>query len=417
MNAPANTSVDNNEKIVNRQTFDEVMVPVFAPNAFIPVRGSGLDLWDQDGKHYLDLTGGIAVSGLGHAPAELVEALTDQARKLWHVSNYFTNEPVLKLAKALTEATFAEKVFFCNSGGEANEAAFKLARKWAHNHFGAKKSRIVSCLHSFHGRTLFTVTVGGQSKYTEGFEPLPQQIDHIPFNDIEAARAAIGDDVCAVVVEPVQGEGGILPASPEYLKALRQICDDKNALLIFDEIQCGMGRTGDLFAYMGYGVTPDIMTSAKALGNGFPIAAMLTTTKIASAFSVGSHGTTYGGNPLAAAVAYKALEIINKPEFLSRITEAGNKLKASLERVVADYPDVFAGVRGKGLMLGLVMSDKYHGKAAEITAAAAQQGLLLLLAGYDVIRYVPALVIKDEHIVQGEKLLRQALDTWLKASA
>lgn len=417
MNAPANTSVDNNEKIVNRQTFDEVMVPVFAPNAFIPVRGSGLDLWDQEGKHYLDLTGGIAVSGLGHAPAELVEALTDQAKKLWHVSNYFTNEPVLKLAKALTEATFAEKVFFCNSGGEANEAAFKLARKWAHNHFGAKKSRIVSCLHSFHGRTLFTVTVGGQSKYTEGFEPLPQQIDHIPFNDIEAARAAIGDDVCAVVVEPVQGEGGILPASPEYLKALRQICNEKNALLIFDEIQCGMGRTGDLFAYMGYGVTPDIMTSAKALGNGFPIAAMLTTTEIASAFSVGSHGTTYGGNPLAAAVAYKALEIINKPEFLSRITEAGNKLKASLERVVADYPDVFAGVRGKGLMLGLVMSDKYHGKAAEITAAAAQQGLLLLLAGYDVIRYVPALVIKDEHIVQGEKLLRQALDTWLKASA
>ena len=417
MDAPVNTSVDNNEKTVNRQTFDEVMVPVFAPNAFIPVRGSGLDLWDQDGKHYLDLTGGIAVSGLGHAPAELVEALTDQAKKLWHVSNYFTNEPVLKLAKALTDATFAEKVFFCNSGGEANEAAFKLARKWAHNHFGAKKSRIVSCLHSFHGRTLFTVTVGGQSKYTEGFEPLPQQIDHIPFNDIEAARAAIGDDVCAVVVEPVQGEGGILPASSGYLKALRQICNEKNALLIFDEIQCGMGRTGDLFAYMGYGVTPDIMTSAKALGNGFPIAAMLTTTEIASAFSVGSHGTTYGGNPLAAAVACKVLEIINTPEFLSRIADAGNKLKASLESVVADYPDVFAGVRGKGLMLGLVMSDKYHGKAPEITGAAAQQGLLLLLAGYDVIRYVPALVIRDEDIVQGEKLLRQSLDAWLKFSA
>lgn len=415
MNTPANTSV--NDKAVNRQTFDEVMVPVFAPYAFIPVRGSGLDLWDQEGKHYLDLTGGIAVSGLGHAPAELVEALTDQAKKLWHVSNYFTNEPVLKLAKALTEATFAEKVFFCNSGGEANEAAFKLARKWAHNHFGANKNRIVSCFHSFHGRTLFTVTVGGQSKYTEGFEPLPQQIDHIPFNDIEAARAAIGDDVCAVVVEPVQGEGGILPASAEYLKTLRQICNEKNALLIFDEIQCGMGRTGDLFAYMGYGVTPDIMTSAKALGNGFPIAAMLTTTDIANAFSVGSHGTTYGGNPLAAAVASKALEVINTPEFLSRVVDAGNKLKASLERVVADYPDVFAGVRGKGLMLGLVMADKYHGKAAEITAAAAKEGLLLLLAGYDVIRYVPALVIKDEHIEQGEKLLRQSIDVWLKASA
>lgn len=417
MNAPSNTSADNNDKTVSRQTFDEVMVPVFAPNAFIPVRGSGLDLWDQNGKHYLDLTGGIAVSGLGHAPAELVEALTDQAKKLWHVSNYFTNEPVLKLAKALTEATFAEKVFFCNSGGEANEAAFKLARKWAHNRFGANKNRIVSCFHSFHGRTLFTVTVGGQSKYTEGFEPLPQQIDHIPFNDIDAARAAIGDDVCAVVVEPVQGEGGILPASVEYLKTLRQLCHEKNALLIFDEIQCGMGRTGDLFAYMGYGVTPDIMTSAKALGNGFPIAAMLTTSDIASAFSVGSHGTTYGGNPLAAAVACKVMEIINTPEFLARVVEAGNKLKASLERVAADYPDVFAGVRGKGLMLGLVMSDKYHGKAAEITGAAAKEGLLLLLAGYDVIRYVPALVIKDEHIVQGEKLLRLAVDSWLKASA
>lgn len=416
MNVPANTSVDNNDKTVNRQTFDEVMVPVFAPNAFIPVRGSGLDLWDQDGKHYLDLTGGIAVSGLGHAPEELVEVLTDQAKKLWHVSNYFTNEPVLKLAKALTAATFAEKVFFCNSGGEANEAAFKLARKWAHDHFGAKKNRIVSCFHSFHGRTLFTVTVGGQSKYTEGFEPLPQQIDHIPFNDIDAARAAIGDDVCAVVVEPVQGEGGILPASVEYLKALRQLCNEKNALLIFDEIQCGMGRTGNLFAYMGYGVTPDILTSAKALGNGFPIAAMLTTSGIASSFSVGSHGTTYGGNPLAAAVACKVVETINTPEFLARVADAGNKLRASLQSVAADYPDVFAQVRGKGLMLGLVMSDKYHGKAGEITATAAKQGLLLLLAGYDVIRFVPALVIKDEHIEQGEKLLRQSVDAWLKAS-
>ncbi len=416
MNAPANATVDSSDKTVNRQTFDEVMVPVFAPNAFIPVRGSGLDLWDQDGKHYLDLTGGIAVSGLGHVPAELVEALTDQAKKLWHVSNYFTNEPVLKLAKALTAATFAEKVFFCNSGGEANEAAFKLARKWGHMHFGPQKNRIVSCFHSFHGRTLFTVTVGGQSKYTEGFEPLPPQIDHIPFNDIDAARAAIGDDVCAVVVEPVQGEGGILPASVEYLKTLRQICDEKNALLIFDEIQCGMGRTGDLFAYMGYGVTPDIMTSAKALGNGFPIAAMLTTSDIAKSFSVGSHGTTYGGNPLAAAVACKVIEIINTPEFLSRVVDAGKKLKASLERVVADYPEVFAGVRGKGLMLGLVMSDQYRDRAAEITSAAANAGLLLLLAGYSVIRYVPALTISDEHIEQGEKLLRQAVKTWLKAA-
>ncbi len=406
--------IGKNDEPVTRQTFDDVMVPVFAPASFVPVRGSGLDLWDQNGKHYLDLTGGIAVSGLGHTPPEIVDALVEQAKKLWHVSNYFTNEPVLKLARALADATFAEKVFFCNSGGEANEAAFKLARKWAHDHFGEKKNRIVSCYHSFHGRTLFTVTVGGQSKYTEGFEPLPPRIDHIPFNDIEAARAAIDDDVCAVVVEPVQGEGGILPADPDYLRSLRQLCNEKNALLVFDEIQCGMGRTGTLFAYMGYGVVPDIMTSAKALGNGFPIAAMLTTSEIARSFSVGSHGTTYGGNPLAAAVACKVFETINRPEFLQRVVEAGEKLKFSLERVAADYPDVFSGVRGKGLMLGLVMSDKYQGRAKEITSAAEKQGLLLLLAGYDVIRYVPALVVSDEHIEQGEALLRKAIDSWLE---
>ena len=406
--------IGKNDEPVTRQTFDDVMVPVFAPASFVPVRGSGLDLWDQNGKHYLDLTGGIAVSGLGHTPPEIVDALVEQAKKLWHVSNYFTNEPVLKLARALTDATFAEKVFFCNSGGEANEAAFKLARKWAHDHFGEKKNRIVSCYHSFHGRTLFTVTVGGQSKYTEGFEPLPPRIDHIPFNDIEAARAAIDDDVCAVVVEPVQGEGGILPADPDYLRSLRQLCNEKNALLVFDEIQCGMGRTGTLFAYMGYGVVPDIMTSAKALGNGFPIAAMLTTSEIARSFSVGSHGTTYGGNPLAAAVACKVFETINRPEFLQRVVEAGEKLKFSLERVAADYPDVFSGVRGKGLMLGLVMSDKYQGRAKEITAAAEKQGLLLLLAGYDVIRYVPALVVSYEQIEQGEALLRKAIDSWLE---
>lgn len=410
----ANTTTGKIDEPVTRQTFDDVMVPVFAPASFIPVRGSGLALWDQSGKQYLDLTGGIAVLGLGHTPPEIVDALVEQARNLWHVSNYYTNEPVLKLARALTEATFAEKVFFCNSGGEANEAAFKLARKWAHDHFGPKKNRIVSCFHSFHGRTLFTVSVGGQEKYTKGFEPLPPQIDHIPFNDIEAARAAIGDDVCAVVVEPVQGEGGILPADPAYLKALRQLCDEKNALLIFDEIQCGMGRTGTLFAYMDYGVVPDIMTSAKALGNGFPIAAMLTTTEIAKSFSVGAHGTTYGGNPLAAAVACKVLEIINKPAFLARVVEAGQKLRESLERIAADYQDVFAGVRGKGLMLGMVMSEKYQGRAGEITQAAQQQGLLLLLAGYDVIRFVPALIVSDEHIRQGEKLLRQAIDIWLR---
>ncbi len=402
------------ESGVTRQTFDDVMVPVFAPASFIPVRAKGLEVWDQSGKRYLDLSAGIAVMALGHCPDEVVGALTEQAKNLWHISNYFTNEPVLKLARKLVNATFADKAFFCNSGGEANEAAFKLARKWAHVNYGPDKNRIVSCFHAFHGRTLFTVSVGGQEKYTAGFEPLPQKIDHIVFNDIDAAKAAIGDDVCAVVVEPVQGEGGIIPADPAYLKALRELCDQHNALLIFDEVQCGLGRTGSLFAYMDYGVEPDILTSAKALGNGFPIAAMLTTDRVAKVFTPGSHGSTYGGNPLGAAVANAVFDILSQPAFLANVVEKGKKLRASLERVAADYPDVFSGVRGSGLMLGLVMSEKYHARAAEITAEAQEQGLLILLAGYDVIRYVPALVIEDKHIEEGEKLFRQSIEAWLK---
>lgn len=398
---------------VTRDTFDDVIVPTYAPSTFIPVRASGLDLWDQEGKQYLDLTGGIAVSSLGHAHPRLVETLQKQAQTLWHVSNYYTNEPVLRLAQMLTDATFADKAFFCNSGAEANEAALKLARKWASSKYGPKKARIVSFINSFHGRTLFTVSVGGQPKYSDGFGPLPEMIDHIPYNDIEAARAAIGDDVCAVIVEPVQGEGGVLPADPEFLKTLRELCNKHQALLIFDEIQSGIGRTGTLFAYMDYGVTPDILTSAKALGNGFPIGAMLTTQDIASVFTVGTHGTTYGGNPLAASVACQVIDIINQPAFLSQVDLAAKQLKDMLERLVQDYPKVFSMVRGKGLMLGLVMTAAYQGRAKEVTAAAEKNGLLLLLAGLDVIRFVPPLIIKDEHIQQAEKRLRKSLDDWL----
>jgi len=400
---------------VTRKTFDEVIVPTYAPSALVPVRASGLDLWGQDGKHYLDFTAGIAVTGLGHANPAIVAALQRQAEKLWHVGNGYTNEPVLRLACALTEATFADRAFFCNSGAEANEAAFKLARKYAHGKFGAGKSRIVSCFNSFHGRTLFTVSVGGQSKYTEGFEPLPPSIDHIAFNDIDAARAAIGPDVCAVVVEPVQGEGGVMPADAAYLKALRELCDANNALLIFDEVQCGMGRTGDLFAYMGYGVTPDIMTVAKALGNGYPVGAMLTTNEIAAAFTVGAHGTTYGGNPLASAVALEVLSTINTPAFLARVKQASATLKLALDQIQAEYPHVFAEVRGKGLMIGMVLKADYAGRAKEITKAAEAQGLMLLIAGPDVVRLLPALVVSDAQIAEFDRLLRLALDQFLAA--
>jgi succinylornithine transaminase family protein len=401
---------------VNRQTFDEVMVPTYAPSMMLPVRAHGLDLWDQEGRQYLDFTAGIGVTGLGHCHPLVVEALRTQAEKLWHVGNGYTNEPVLQLARAMTEATFAERAFFANSGAEANEAAFKLARKHAHTKFGAHKSRIVSCVNSFHGRTLFTVSIGGQPKYTEGYEPLPPDLTHIPFNDIEAARAAITDDVCAVVVEPVQGEGGVVPATPEYLQALRELCDATGALLIFDEVQCGMGRTGQLFAYMGYGIVPDILTSAKALGNGYPVGAMLTTQAIASAFSVGAHGTTYGGNPLAATVALRVLQIINTPAFLARVKQASARLTQELEAIMRDYPHLFEQVRGSGLMLGMVLAEGYRGKAKDIVKSAEAQGLMLLIAGPDVLRLLPALVVTDQQIGEAMARLRRALDALPLAS-
>ena len=413
MNAKLDSTVT--ARPVTRETFDQVLVPTYAPAAMVPVRASGLDLWDQSGKHYLDFTSGIAVTSLGHCNPALVDVLTKQINSLWHLGNGYTNEPVLRLALALTEATFADRAFFCNSGAEANEAALKLARKYAHTKFGAHKSRIISCFSSFHGRTLFTVSVGGQAKYTEGFEPLPPSIDHIAFNDIEAARAAIGDDVCAVIVEPVQGEGGVVPGNPEFLKELRALCDKTGALLIFDEVQSGMGRTGALFAYMGYGVTPDILTAAKALGNGYPIGAMLTTNELAQTLAVGTHGTTYGGNPLAATVALTVLETINTPAFLARVKEASVNTIAMLQGLITDYPQVFSAVRGSGLLLGLVVSDAYKGRAKDIQKAAEAQGLMVLIAGMDVVRLAPALIVSDEQITEAGRLLRAAIDGMLKA--
>ncbi|EGF31561.1 Succinylornithine transaminase [Oxalobacteraceae bacterium IMCC9480] len=395
---------------VTRQTFDAVMVPTYAPTTMVPVRGLGLDVWDQTGKQYLDFTAGIAVTSLGHAHPAIVAALVQQAGQLWHLGNGYTNEPVLRLARALTEATFADRAFFCNSGAEANEAAFKLARKYAHEKSGPQRSRIVSCVNAFHGRTLFTVSVGGQPKYTEGFAPLPGGLTHIPFNDIDAARAAAGDDVCAFVVEPVQGEGGVMPATAAYLQALRALCDETGALLIFDEVQCGVGRTGALYAYMNYGVVPDMLTTAKALGNGYPIGAMLTTSAIAAHFGPGAHGTTYGGNPLACAVALAVLETINTPAFLSRVNEAAALLRSTLNTIASDYPQVFSGVRGSGLMLGMVLAEGWRGRAKEISKAAETEGLMVLIAGMDVLRFLPALTVSDIQIAQAGQLLRRALD-------
>ncbi|OED43364.1 acetylornithine aminotransferase [Endozoicomonas sp. (ex Bugula neritina AB1)] len=396
------------EHSVDRSTFDQVMVPNYAPQSMIPVRGEGSRIWDQEGREYLDFAGGIAVNALGHCHPELVKSLKEQSDKLWHLSNVYTNEPALALAQELIDHTFAEKVFFCNSGGEANEAAFKLVRKFAFDNFGPEKHEIISFEKSFHGRTLFTVTVGGQKKYREGFEPVPGGITHTPFNDLEALKNIISNRTCAVVIEPIQGEGGVLPADIDFLKGVRTLCDQHNALLVFDEIQTGVGRTGDLYAYMGMGVTPDILTSAKALGGGMPIGAMLTTTKIAKSLGFGTHGSTYGGNPLACAVSHTAVKLINTPEVLDGIKHKHQIFRERLDDINHKH-NIFADVRGKGLLIGAELTEPFHGRGKDFLAAAAKEGLMLLIAGPNVLRFAPALVISDEDIHEGMNRLERAI--------
>ena len=393
---------------VGRADFDRVMVPNYAPVDMVPVRGQGSRLWDQQGREYIDLAGGIAVNSLGHAHPELVEVLTRQAQTLWHVSNIMTNEPALRLASKLVAATFADRVLFVNSGAEANESAFKLARRWAHDNVGADKHEIIACSNSFHGRTLFTVSVGGQPKYSQGFGPAISGISHVPYNDIAALEAQISARTCAVVLEPVQGEGGVIPADSEYLQAVRALCDKHNALLIYDEVQTGMGRTGKLFAYMHSGVAPDILTSAKGIGGGFPIAAMLTTDRIAPALSVGTHGSTYGGNPLGCAVAERVLDIINTPQLLDGVVERGALLSNGL-RTLNDELGVFSAVRGQGLLIGAVLAERYQGQAGRVMQLAQQEGLLVLQAGPDVVRLAPSLIIPQADIREALGRLRSAL--------
>ncbi|MDF3636562.1 bifunctional succinylornithine transaminase/acetylornithine transaminase, partial [Enterobacter cloacae] len=364
------------------------------------VRGEGSRLWDQQGKEYIDFAGGIAVNALGHANPALRQALNDQAAKFWHTGNGYTNEPALRLAKKLIDATFAEKVFFCNSGAEANEAALKLARKYAHDKFGAHKSGIVAFKNAFHGRTLFTVSAGGQPSYSQDFAPLPPDIRHAAYNDLHSASELIDDTTCAVIVEPMQGEGGVMPAQKAFLQGLRELCDRHNAVLIFDEVQTGVGRTGELYAYMHYGVTPDVLSTAKALGGGFPVSAVLTTQDIASAFHVGSHGSTYGGNPLACAVAGAAFDIINTPDVLNGVNAKRDLFVKHLQQIDEQF-DVFSEIRGMGLLIGAELKPQYKGRARDFLHAAAHEGVMVLNAGPDVMRFAPSLVVEDKDIEDG----------------
>nr|WP_026032025.1 aspartate aminotransferase family protein [Moritella marina] len=399
---------------VSRKDFDTVMVPNYAPAAMLPVRGQGSRLWDQEDNEYIDFAAGIAVSCLGHCYPPLVETLQKQSQQLWHVSNLLTNEPALRLATKLTDATFAEQVFFANSGAEANEAALKLARRYALDHFGNKKDQIIAFNQGFHGRTFFTVTVGGQTAYSDGFGPKPGAIKHVDFNDLAALESLMSDNTCAIMMEPLQGEGGIHVASQQFMIGVRALCDKYNALLIFDEVQTGVGRTGNLYAYQNTDVKPDILTSAKGLGAGFPIAAMLTTARIAKSLSVGTHGSTYGGNPLACSIAEVVVDTVNDTGFLADVKAKSVIFKNALTALNHQHA-IFADIRGEGLLLGAELTEQYQGQAITIMNLAAKEGLLILVAGANVLRFTPALNIPDNDIHAGMQKLSLAIEKWLSA--
>ena len=393
---------------VTRDLFNDVMVPNYNPAQMIPVKGEGSRVWDQQGKEYIDFAGGIAVNCLGHCHPAMVNALQEQSQKLWHLSNVFTNEPAIRLAKKLTDATFADRVYYANSGAEANEAALKLARRWALEVHGDDKQQIIAFSKGFHGRTFFTVTVGGQPAYSEGFGPKPGGIEHVPYNDIEALKALISDKTCAVMMEPLQGEGGVVPPEQDFVQAVRELCDENNALLIFDEVQTGFGRTGTLYAYEQLGVTPDILTSAKSLGGGFPIGAMLTTTAIAEHLKPGTHGSTYGGNPLGCAVSEAVLDVINSNDVLEGVKQREQWMKDQLHAINEKY-GVFKEIRGKGCLLGAELSEKYEGRARDFLLAGQEHGVMVLIAGASVIRLTPSLVIPQEDIKEGLQRFEQAV--------
>lgn len=386
-------------------------LPVYKPRDVLLDHGVGSRVWDTEGRDYIDFGAGIAVNALGHQDPDLLEALTTQAHKLWHSSNVFYTEPPLHLAAELVKASgFAERVFLCNSGAEANEAAIKLVRKWATSKGRPPERRVILTFEgSFHGRTLATVTATAQPKYQEGYEPLPGGFRYLPFNDVAALEAAFaGGDVAAVMLEPVQGEGGVLPVAPGFLQRVRALCDQYDALLVLDEIQCGMGRTGTLFAHVQDHVAPDIVTLAKALGCGFPIGAMLAGPKVAQVMQYGAHGTTFGGNPMAAAVARVALAKLSSPTVLANVKHQSDALRAGLAGINGEMR-LFAEIRGRGLMLGAVLSDAYKGRAGEVLDHAAAHGLLMLQAGPDVLRFVPPLNITDADVAEGLVRLHAAL--------
>lgn len=388
--------------------YNKYFMQLYNPVDFIPVSGHGSRLLDVDGRDLIDFSGGVAVTALGQTNKILVDALVEQAHKLWHVGNIFTNLPQIELAQKLVDNSCADKVFLCNTGAESVEAALKLARRYATKTYGPQKHKIVSFLQSYHGRSLFTVSTGGQAKYWDGFYPLPPGIFHAKFNDIESVRELVDDDVAAVIIETIQAEAGVMLIERDFLYELRKICDAKKVALIIDEVQTGMGRTGHLLSYMDYGIEPDIICMAKALGGGFPIGAMLAKEPFAGAFQMGTHGATFGGNPLAAAVACKSFEIINTPEFLANVKKQSEVFFAELHKINQEV-DIYCDLRGKGLLIGAELKDEYKGRAFEIVHLAAKHGVSVLMASPNVTRFLPSLIIPLADIKEGMQRLKKAL--------
>ena len=386
---------------------DKYLFPTYKRPPFALIRGEGCRVWDEDGKEYLDFVAGIAVCALGHSSVIVSKALEEQSKRLVHVSNLYYTRPQAELARLLVENSFADRVFFCNSGAEANEAAIKLARKYSMDKFGAGRHTIISMKGSFHGRTMATLSATGQEKIKVGFDPLLQGFKFVPFNDLSGLKKEIDETVCGVMVEPIQGEGGVVCPHPDYLKGVREICGERELTLIFDEVQVGMGRTGRLFAHEHYGVTPDIMTLAKALGNGLPIGAMLGVEKMTSAFGPGSHATTFGGTPLVTAVSKAVLHSLLNDGWLDHCRDMGEYLKGKLEALKGKHPSI-KEVRGLGLIIGVELDRP----GARIVDACREKGFLINCAQEKVLRLVPPLIVGKKEI----DLLIEALDGVLDQS-
>ncbi len=387
---------------------DQVVCSTYARYPVVLEKGRGSRLWDTDGKEYIDFVAGIAVCNLGHCHPEVTEVICRQAQTLVHVSNLFYTRPQVELADALRRHSFADRVFFANSGAEANEAAIKLARKYSRDKYGPGRFHVITMEDSFHGRTLATLSATAQEKVHKGFEPLVEGFHFVPYNDIEAVRRAMTSQVCAVLVEPIQGEGGVRLGDSEYFRELRALCSDRDVLLIFDEVQVGMGRTGTLFAYEHLQVSPDVMTLAKALGNGLPIGAMLATEQAAQAFTPGSHASTFGGTPLVTAAAGKVLEIIAQEPFLAAVRDKGQYFLEKLKELQARHSEKVVDVRGRGLMLGMELA----GPGKPLVDQCLNMGFLINCTHETVLRFVPPLVIEKEDIDRLVDVLDTVLKEW-----